>query len=99
MSKLRKFTKAGLGWQTFPGKSIAIAHAVTKNEGGSLSAYFARRGKGEVADLPVPYAEIWVMMSGALTLHSGGETITAGQGEVLHVPMDTPGEMVVDADA
>lgn len=98
MPKLRKFTAERLDWQSFPGKAIAIAQAVAKEDGGDLSAYFARLGKNETADLPVPYAEIWVVMSGALTLHSGGETFTAGAGEVLHVPADTPGEVVVEAD-
>lgn len=99
MPKLRKFTTANAGWEAFPGKAIAMAQAVGQDEGGGFSAYFARLGQGEVADLPAAYAEIWVVMSGALTLHSGGETITAGAGEVLHVPVDTPGTVVVDADA
>lgn len=96
--KLRKFNRDALDWQSFGDKAIALAPVITKDEGGPLSAYFARFGKGEAADLPAPYAEVWVVTKGVLTLRSEGRTLTASAGELLHLPPDTPGEVVADTE-
>jgi mannose-6-phosphate isomerase-like protein (cupin superfamily) len=63
-----------------------------------LSAYVARFGKGEVADLPAPYAEIWVIVKGGLTIRDGDLELFARAGEFLHVPPDSLGQVVADED-
>lgn len=75
-------------------RQIIIMPAVEKSEGGPLSAYSARFGRGERADLPAPYEEIWVIVSGRLRIRNGNTDVTAGAGDYLHVPERSPGEVV-----
>lgn len=88
---LEKFNPRTLDPQSFPGKAITIFPAITKAGGLDFSTYFASFGASETADLPAPYAEIWVVLTGTLSLFSNGRTVVANQGEMLHVPQDTPG--------
>jgi ethanolamine utilization protein EutQ (cupin superfamily) len=85
-------------WQGMDGHAIQIGSLVEKAEGGPLSAYYARFGSGERAALPAGYAEVWVVVSGSLTLRTGGRTLTADPGDVLHVPEDSPGELTAEED-
>lgn len=42
-----------------------------------------------------PYAEVWVVIAGAVRFTAGAETIDAGTGDVVHVEADTPHKFVV----
>jgi ethanolamine utilization protein EutQ (cupin superfamily) len=77
----------------FGDRRISITPAVEQAEGGPLSAYSARFGRGERADLPAPYEEVWVVVHGRLLIRSGETAVQAGPGEFLHVPEGTPGEV------
>lgn len=70
---------------------IFITPAVEKADGGPLSAYSAHFGRGEQADLPAPYEEVWVVLSGALRLHGSGEDVVVRAGEFVQVPEQSPG--------
>ena len=72
---------------------IVITPAVEAAEGESLSAYSARFARGTRAELPAPYQEVWVVISGLLRLCSAGAVVTAGPGQFLHVPQDAPGHV------
>ena len=85
-------------WQGMDGRAIRIGPLVEKAEGGPLSAYYARFGSGETAALPAAYTEVWVVLSGSLTLRTGGRVLTAGPGDLLHVPEDSPGELTAEED-
>lgn len=95
----RKFAGSGLKWQAFGTKAISIAPALLKEDGGPMSAYFSRFRKGETADLPAPYSEIWVVISGSLRLRLAESTLTANAGEFLYVPAETLGEVLAVTDA
>jgi quercetin dioxygenase-like cupin family protein len=77
------------------GDSILIAPALDKETGGSMSAYPAFFHAGARADLPAPYAEVWVVLSGALRVGADGDAVTVRTGDFVHVPEQTPG--VVEA--
>lgn len=96
---VRHFSADRVGqWQGMDGHAIEIGPLIEKAEGGPLSAYYARFGVGETAALPAGYAEVWVVVSGSLTLRTGGRTLTAGPGDLLHVPEDSPGELTAEED-
>ncbi|GAA1107001.1 cupin [Nocardiopsis metallicus] len=80
------------------GRAVQVGPLVEKAEGGPLSAYYARFGRGEGAALPAGYAKVWMVITGALTLRTGGSTLPAGPGDLLHVPEDSPGELTADED-
>jgi quercetin dioxygenase-like cupin family protein len=70
---------------------IVIAPALGKGEGGSMSAYTSFLRAGALADLPAPYAELWVVLSGALRVGDAGNAVTVRAGEFVHVPEQAPG--------
>ncbi|SDE35460.1 cupin [Glycomyces harbinensis] len=77
----------------FGDRRISITPAVEQAEGGPLSAYSARFGRGERADLPAPYEEVWVVVHGRIRIRSAGSEVEIGPGGFLHVPEDSPGEV------
>ncbi|UFU07476.1 cupin [Ruania halotolerans] len=77
----------------FGDRQLFIRPAVDTSEGRLFSAYSARFGRGERADLPAPYEEVWVVVQGWLRIHTACTDITAGAGDYLHVPKNTPGEV------
>lgn len=91
MQTVRVFTSGEGRTQRFGERDITMTPAVEASEGGALSAYSASFGAGEVADLPAPYEEVWVVLSGQLRLDSHGQSLTARTGDLVHVPSDSPG--------
>ncbi len=56
-----------------------------------MSAYTSFFREGAHADLPAPYAEIWVVLSGALRVGTASEAVTVREGDFVHVPEQAPG--------
>lgn len=96
---VRRFSPAQVeNWQGLGDHRIQLGPVIGKEEGGPLSAYYARFGKGETADLPAPYSEVWIVISGSLTVRAPDSTVTAGPGDLLHVPEHSPGELRAEED-
>ena len=96
---VRRFSAAEVeDWHGLDGHRIQVGPVVDKAEGGPLSAYYARFGRGEAAALPAPYTEVWVVLSGSVTVRIPGGTVTAGPGDLLHVPEHSPGELRAEED-
>ena len=90
-SRARKFSSA-IGDDAIRfSDHILIAPGLGKDDGGSMSAYTTFLGTGALADLPAPYAEIWVVLEGALRVGAGDDAVTVGAGEFVHVPEQAPG--------
>lgn len=77
------------------GDRILITPALGKEDGGSMSAYTSFFQAGACADLPAPYAEVWVVLRGVLRLGVGNDAVTVRSGDFVHVPEQAPG--VVEA--
>ncbi|WP_328470871.1 hypothetical protein OHA21_05665 [Actinoplanes sp. NBC_00393] len=77
------------------GDGILIAPAFGKEANASMSAYTSFFHAGARADLPASYAEVWVVLSGALRVGAGSGAVTVGAGDFVHVPEQAPG--VVEA--
>jgi len=77
------------------GDGILIAPALGKEAGGSMSAYTTSLRAGARADLPASYAEVWVVLRGALRVGAGSAAVTVRTGDFVHVPEQAPG--VVEA--
>lgn len=56
-----------------------------------MSAYTAFFEAGARADLPAAYAEVWVVLSGALRVGQDRDVVTVRAGDFVHVPEQTPG--------
>lgn len=81
------------------GDRILIAPGLDAETGGSMSAYTSFLAAGARADLPAPYAEVWVVLSGALRVGAPPDAVDVRAGDFVHVPEQAPGivEAVEDA--
>jgi quercetin dioxygenase-like cupin family protein len=70
---------------------IFVAPALGKPESETMSAYTSFLRKGARADLPAPYVELWVVLSGALRVGAASEAVTVRAGDFVHVPEQAPG--------
>ncbi|WP_116951464.1 cupin domain-containing protein [Jiangella endophytica] len=77
----------------FGDRRIFVTPAVEKTDGGPLSAYSASFGRGEHADLPAPYEEVWVVLRGALRISGDGVDVVVRAGDFVQVPEQSPGRV------
>jgi quercetin dioxygenase-like cupin family protein len=90
-ARARRFSSAiGDGAIRF-GDRILIAPALGEEAGSSMSAYTSFLRTGVSADLPASYAEVWVVLSGALRVGAAGDAVTVRSGDFVHVPEQAPG--------
>lgn len=82
----------------FGEQAIFISPTVEKSDGRPLSAYTAFFNRGERAELPAPYDEVWVVLHGRIRVGKGSDAVEACAGEYVHVPESTPGEVLVVED-
>ncbi|GAA3786419.1 cupin domain-containing protein [Micromonospora maritima] len=73
------------------GDGILVASGFRDETDRSMSAYPAFFTAGARADLPAAYAEVWVVISGAIRVGAEGDAVTAGPGDFVHVPRQAPG--------
>lgn len=73
------------------GDQILIAPAFGRADGASMSAYTSFFHAGARADLPAPYAEVWVVLTGAVRVGAGTDAVTVREGDFVHVPEQTAG--------
>lgn len=94
-SAVRRFetTEGARHSQRLGDHDITLTPAVQASEGGPLSAYSARFGRGERAELPAPYEEVWVIIRGRLRICSEGSVLLVGVGQYVHVREDSPGQV------
>lgn len=98
--KVEKFTSAAArDWMEWSG--IALADVVNEDEtpGVKLGAVgFTRAPAGSRSEFEFPYDEVMVVTSGRCSVESGGETLTAGPGEVIYLPAGVAGAFRADED-
>lgn len=59
--------------------------------GGGVSIFLVDAAPGEGPALHVhPYSETWVVRAGKAEMRIAGRTVTAGAGDIIVVPADTP---------
>jgi quercetin dioxygenase-like cupin family protein len=94
-ARVRRFSSAIGADAVRSGDGIRIAPALGRAAGGSMSAYTASFSAGARAGLPAPYAEVWVVLDGALRVGAEHDAVTVRTGDFVHVPEQAPG--VVEA--
>lgn len=89
-SRVRRLSSAGGDDALRFSDHVLIAPGLGKDQGESMSAYTALLRAGTPADLPAPYAELWVVLSGAIRVGIAGDAVTVGTGDFVHVPEQSP---------
>ncbi|QVQ52755.1 cupin domain-containing protein [Spiractinospora alimapuensis] len=88
----RAFTSADPEtWMEVGGGAASIGLVVDASHGSTLGVGFARLQPGELdeRDSPIPYDEVFVVLSGRLTVRVGDTSASAGPGEVIFLPRGT----------
>lgn len=85
-------------WEQLEDKQIFGGDVLDESYGHRMSAMYWQLGKGEHAEVPAPYDEVWIVTRGAVTIRSGEDRVTAHGGELLLVPEATPGVAEAEAD-
>lgn len=78
-------------WHQLEDKRIFMGEVVEETYGYQMSVGFAQLAKGESADIPAPYDEVWIVTNGALAIRADGDTLLARAGDLLYVPAGSPG--------
>lgn len=94
-SRPRRFSSAIGNDAVRFGDGILIAHALGKEASRAMGAYTSFFSAGARADLPASYAEVWVVLSGALQVGAWSDAVAVRAGDFVHVPEQAPG--VVEA--
>jgi mannose-6-phosphate isomerase-like protein (cupin superfamily) len=70
---------------------ILVVSGLGVEAGAGMSTYTTHLAAGAEADLPAPYEEVWVVLSGALRVGLGSAAVAVRAGEHVHVPVAAPG--------
>jgi mannose-6-phosphate isomerase-like protein (cupin superfamily) len=97
-SRARRFSSAIGDDAVRFGDRILIAPALGEEASRSMSAYPSFLYTGARADLPASYAEVWVVLSGALRVGTESDAGTVRAGDFVHVPEQTSGVVQVLED-
>ena len=92
-SRVQRFTSVCGDTTVRFADGIHITPALGKESGASMGAYTAEFRAEASADLPAPYAEVWVVLSGAIRVGAGTDSVTVRTGEFVHVPEQAPGRV------
>ncbi|MEV6277589.1 nitroreductase/quinone reductase family protein [Nocardia sp. NPDC051832] len=71
---------------------------VLDDPGAAMSAKLERVRAGVSGEHHFPYDEVHIVISGMLSVHTSGETVTARAGEVLYLPMGAQGVTSAEED-
>lgn len=75
-----------------------VGYIADEAEGSSIGLAYIRFRAGVSFDFLWAYDEVAVVTKGRLTLRTGDRTVTAGPGEVVHMPAGVPGAFEIDED-
>lgn len=95
---VQKFTIGeASAWMEWSG--VALADVVNEDEdpAAKLGAVgFLRAPKGASSSFEFPYDEVLVVTRGRCTVRSADAVLSAGRGEVIYLPANTPGAFQAD---
>jgi ethanolamine utilization protein EutQ (cupin superfamily) len=91
MPRIAKFTTDDAQWRKVRGADILVGDVVDSTISDTVSVGYCRQGIGESNSLTTSFDEVFICLRGAYTLETeDGQKVTAGPGEVLWLPKDTP---------
>lgn len=98
--RVRTFTSdMASDWMEWSGIALADVVNEDENPGVKLGAVgFTRAPAGSRSDFEFPYDEVMIVTKGRCSVISGGETRTAGVGEVVYLPAGVAGTFRADED-
>ena len=85
---VRKFTLADAVLERSPGQQadIFVGNLVDQRHGGPITIGYGRYGPDQSMDEEIAVDDVMIVLEGRVSVSSAGGTVTAGPGEIVHMP-------------
>ena len=85
---VRKFAAADASFERSPGQNgdVFAGNVVDQRQGGPITIGFGRYGPNQSIDETLAVDDVMVVLEGRLSVSTGTSTVTAGPGEIVHMP-------------
>ncbi|WP_423604251.1 hypothetical protein [Sphingomonas sp. MS122] len=85
---VRKFAVADAVLERSPGQDgdVFAGNVVDQRHGAPVSIGFGRYGPGEGIEETMAVDDVMIVLEGRLSVSGGAGTVTAGPGEIVHMP-------------
>lgn len=85
---VRKFTIADASFQRSPGQEddIFAGNVIDQRDGAPITIGFGRYGPDQRLDETLAVDDVMLVLEGRLSVSSAAGTVTAGPGEIVHMP-------------
>ena len=86
--KVRKFAIADASFERSPGQDgeIFAGNVIDQRHGGPVTIGFGRYAPDQSLDEKLAVDDVMLVLEGKLSVTSDGSTVTAGPGEIVHMP-------------
>lgn len=86
--KVQKFSVKNASFERSPGQDADVfaANVVDQRHGAPISIGFGKYGSNQSIDETMAVDDVMVILEGSLTVSSVAGTITAGPGDIVHMP-------------
>ena len=86
--KVRKFAIADASFERSPGQDgdVFAGNVVDQRDGGPITIGYGRYGPEQSIDETLAVDDVMIVLEGRLTVSSAGGSMTAGPGEIVHMP-------------
>lgn len=89
--KLRKFAPSDASLERSPGQDadIFVGNLVDASDGAPITIGYGRYAPDQQLDERIAVDDVMIVLEGGLSVTSDGETVTAGPGDIVHMPKGT----------
>ncbi len=86
--KVRKFAIADASFERSPGQDgeVFAGNVIDQRHGGPITIGFGRYGPNQSIDETLAVDDVMVVLEGRLSVSTDAGTVTAGPGEIVHMP-------------
>ncbi len=85
---VRKFTMADASFERSPGQDgdVFAGNVVDERQGGPITIGYGRYAPGQSIDVTLEVDDVMVVLEGRLSVSTDAGLLTAGPGEIVHMP-------------
>ena len=85
---VRKFSIADASFERSPGQDgdVFAGNVIDEGHGGPITIGYGRYAPGQSIDVALEVDDVMVVLEGRLSVSTDAGTLTAGPGEIVHMP-------------
>ena len=85
---VRKFTIADASFERSPGQNgdVFVGNLIDERHGGPITVGYGRYAPGQSIEVTLAVDDVMVVLEGRLSISTDAGTLTAGPGEIVHMP-------------